>query len=40
MTTLVLLPHQLYEKKYLPKVKEIIFYEHPFYFSRMNFNKK
>lgn len=40
MTTLILLPHQLYEKKYLPKVKEIIFYEHPFYFSRMNFNKK
>lgn len=40
MNTLVLLPNQIYDKKYFPKVNKIIFYEHPFYFTRMNFNKK
>lgn len=42
---LLLLPHQLFDKKYLPKeIKEIHLYEHPHYFgkgeNKYNMNKK
>ena len=40
---LLILPHQLFDKKYLPNKKEIekiIIYEHPHYFTKYNFNKK
>lgn len=38
---LLILPHQLFDKKYFPKdVKDIILYEHPQYFTKYKFNKK
>lgn len=40
---LLILPHQLFKKDYLPDKKEldeIIIYEHPQYFTKYNFNKK
>jgi deoxyribodipyrimidine photolyase-related protein len=40
---LLILPHQLFDKKYLPdkkEIEEIIIYEHPQYFTKYNFNKK
>lgn len=40
---LLILPHQLFNKKYLPKqdkIKTIYLYEHPQYFTKYNFNKK
>ena len=38
---LVILPHQLYNIKILPKnINEIIIWEHPHYFKSYNFNKK
>lgn len=38
---LLVLPHQLYEYKYIPKdVSEVIIYEHPHYFSDYNYNQK
>ena len=39
-TTLLLLPHQIYEPKYFPKsIENVVLYEHPYYFTRYNFNK-
>jgi len=38
--TLVILPHQLYDKKYLKKDSKIVLYEHPHYFKKYNYNKK
>lgn len=39
---LLILPHQLFNIKYLKKYKnnEILIYEHPQYFTKYNFNKK
>jgi len=37
---LLILPHQLFEKKYLQKDLKIVLYEHPQYFKKYNFNKK
>ena len=37
---LLILPHQLFDPKYFPDVKNIILYEHPQYFKKYNFNKK
>ena len=39
---LLILPHQLYSKKYIQKYKndKIVLYEHPQYFTKYNFNKK
>jgi deoxyribodipyrimidine photolyase-related protein len=42
---LIILPHQLYDKKYLPtlknnELKQIILYEHPQYYTKYNYNKK
>ena len=39
---LVILPHQLYEKKYLKNFKDtdIVLWEHPHYFKSYNYNKK
>ena len=37
----IILPHQLFHKKYLPKnIKKIMLWEHPQYFTKYNFNKK
>ena len=36
---LLILPHQLFNIKYLPE-NDIILYEHPQYFTKYNFNKK
>ena len=43
MTSLLILPNQLFDIKYFPKDKEIskvVLYEHPQYFTKYNFNKK
>lgn len=41
MSHLLILPHQLYDKKYIPKnTKNVVLYEHPQYFTKYNFNKK
>lgn len=43
MTTLIILPHQLFDFKYFPKeenIEEIILYEHPQYFTKYKYNKK
>ena len=38
---LLILPHQLYDKKYIPKdIKDIIIWEHPHYFKKYKYNKK
>lgn len=40
MSIFVILPHQLYETKYLIKKYKYILYEHPHYFKSYNYNKK
>ena len=35
----VILPHQLFNPKYIPKVK-VVLWEHPHYFKKYNYNKK
>lgn len=41
MNIFVILPHQLFDKKYLPpKNIEIVIWEHPHYFKSYNYNKK
>lgn len=40
MKIFVILPHQLYDKKYLDDSYNYILWEHPNYFTRYNFNKK
>ena len=41
LSILLILPHQLYDKKYLPKeIKDIIIWEHPHYFKKYKYNKK
>ena len=40
MEILLILPHQLFSKKYLPKKHKIILWEHPQYFTKYKFNKK
>lgn len=41
MKILILLPHQLFDKKYFPEdIEEVILYEHPQYFTKYKFNKK
>ena len=41
MKILILLPHQLFDKKYFPDdIEEVILYEHPQYFTKYKFNKK
>ena len=39
---LMLLPHQMFDTKYFPidKKGDVIFYEHPHYFQKYNYNKK
>lgn len=40
MNYLVILPNQLFDKKYLLKNYKIIIYEHPHYFNSFKYNKK
>ncbi|ATZ80437.1 deoxyribodipyrimidine photo-lyase [Bodo saltans virus] len=40
MNIFVILPHQLYDKKYLDKKYKYVIYEHPHYFLSYNYNKK
>ena len=41
METFIILPHQLFESKYLDKNKyKYIIWEHPHYFKEFNYNKK
>jgi deoxyribodipyrimidine photolyase-related protein len=40
MISLLILPTQLFEIKYLPKIKHITLYEHPHYFLKYKYNKK
>jgi deoxyribodipyrimidine photolyase-related protein len=41
MEIFIILPHQLFEKKYLNKKKyKYIIYEHPHYFKKYNYNQK
>ena len=41
MNSLLILPHQLFNKKYIPKyITKIFLYEHPQYFTKYKFNKK
>ncbi len=41
LSILLILPHQLYDKKFLPKdIKDIIIWEHPHYFKKYKYNKK
>ena len=40
MDIFLILPHQLFDKKYLPKNYKFIIWEHPQYFTKYNFNKK
>ena len=41
MNTLLILPTQLYSKKYIPsEINKLVLWEHPFYFKRYKFNKK
>lgn len=40
MTTLLILPNQLFDKQYIPKDTKIIIWEHPHYFEKYNYNKK
>jgi deoxyribodipyrimidine photolyase-related protein len=37
---ILILPHQLYAKKYLQKKSKIILWEHPQYFTKYKYNKK
>ena len=36
----LILPHQLFNKKYLDKKYDFVLYEHPQYFKKYKFNKK
>jgi deoxyribodipyrimidine photolyase-related protein len=40
MSIFIILPNQLFEKKYLDKKYNYIIYEHPHYFKSYNYNKK
>jgi len=40
MNTFLILPHQLFDKKYLNKKYNYILWEHPHYFKKYNYNKK
>mgnify|MGYP005629551333 CR=1 FL=1 len=40
MNTFVILPNQLFDKKYLSKDYKYIIWEHPHYFKKYNYNKK
>ncbi len=40
MDIFVILPNQLFDKKYLPKNFKFYLWEHPQYFTKYNFNKK
>ena len=41
MSTLLILPNTLFNKKYIPKeVKEIVIWEHPHFFTEYKYNKK
>ena len=41
MSTLLILPNQLFKVSFFPKdIKEVILYEHPQYFKAYNYNKK
>lgn len=40
MDIFVILPHQLFDKKYLPKNFKFYIWEHPQYFTKYNFNQK
>lgn len=40
MKTFVILPHQLFDVKYLDKKYKYVIYEHPHYFTTYNYNKK
>ena len=38
---LLLLPNQLFDKKYFPEdIKQVVLWEHPDFFTKLNFNKK
>ena len=39
MDILIILPNQLFDKKYI-KFKNIVIYEHEHYFKKYNYNKK
>ena len=40
MNIFVILPHQLFDKKYLSKTYKYIIWEHPHYFTKYVYNKK
>lgn len=40
MNTFLILPHQLFEKKFLDKKYNFVIWEHPHYFKSYNYNKK
>ena len=40
MNNFIILPNQLFEKKFLDKKNKYILYEHPHYFKKYNYNKK
>ena len=40
MKTFLVLPHQLFNKKFLSKDFEYLLWEHPHYFQKYNYNKK
>lgn len=40
MNLFIILPNQLFEKKYLDKNNKYIIWEHPHYFTKYNYNKK
>ena len=40
MEIFLILPHQLFDKKYLNKNYNYILWEHPHYFKKYNYNKK
>ena len=40
MKTFLVLPHQLFNKKFLSEDFEYLLWEHPHYFQKYNYNKK
>ena len=36
----LILPTQLFDKKYLDKSNQVLIWEHPHYFTKYNYNKK
>ena len=40
MNKFIILPHQLFDKKFLLKDFEYIIWEHPHYFTKYKYNKK